>query len=254
MAYIRKGFIAFSQFKLDSLISGVSILIQQVAAFVGIWAILHTVGTIGGWSFYELALIYAFFLMARSLSELFFDGVWNIGNVYIRRGQFDLLLTRPASVFLQVAANRVEFSAMVVTISGALLCWICFYNLSLTVTPLTVLLVILFTILGTIINTAVYLIFNSLNFWLVQGNSIADFVQTIQEFAKYPIGVFARFISFTLSFVLPFAFTTYFPAAYLLGREGLWVLIAMPVITAAVCMAGALVWRAGLRSYNSTGS
>ena len=49
--------------------------------------------------------------------------------------------------------------------------------------------------MGTILNSSLYLIFNALNFWLVQGNEIAELIQTFREFAKYPINIFPAVFS-----------------------------------------------------------
>lgn len=61
------------------------------------------------------------------------------------------------------------------------------------------------------------------------------------------------------TFVLPLAFVNWLPASYVLGRPypldlpG-WVAFTPPLAAAACCALAGLAWRAGLRSYRSTGS
>ena len=109
-------------------------------------------------------------------------------------------------------------------------------------------------LLGTVINTAIYLFFNCLNFWIVQANEVASLIQTLRQFGKYPITVFPFFIRLILTGGIPFGFVAYYPAAYLLGKTSLpvpWLLVVEGVITVAVA---GMLWRRGLRSYNSTGT
>ncbi len=41
---------------------------------------------------------------------------------------------------------------------------------------------------------------------------------SFSEFAKYPITIYGKFIQAIITWLLPFAFTSFFPAAYLLGE------------------------------------
>ena len=76
-----------------------------------------------------------------------------------------------------------------------------------------------FLVMGTILNSSLYLIFNALNFWLVQGNEIAELIQTFREFAKYPINIFPAVFQVLFTVVIPFGFIGYYPAMYLLGKQ-----------------------------------
>lgn len=58
-----------------------------------------------------------------------------------------------------------------------------------------------------------------------------------------------------ITYVIPFAFTAYFPASYILrGGNPLWC-VGMTVPVAAALMAlGVFVWHRGIRAYESAGS
>ena len=62
-----------------------------------------------------------------------------------------------------------------------------------------------------------------------------------------------------VTFVVPLAFVNWLPALHILGRPdplGLpgWVDFASPAVAALCCVLAGAAWRAGLRSYRSTGS
>ncbi|MCL2421812.1 MAG: ABC-2 family transporter protein [Defluviitaleaceae bacterium] len=253
-AYVRRCILAFIQFRADALISVFSILISQFAAFVAVWAISRAIGDIGGWHFYDLTLVFSIFIIISALNQIFFDGVWNIGNVYVRRGMLDVLLTRPIPVLAQVVCQRMEIGAVSLAIAGASLLGYSLFMLDISVTLYTVLIIMLFIICGVAISTSLYLIANSINFWLVQGNEIADLVQLVQEFSRYPMGVFPTGIRLVFTFIMPFAFATYYPASILTGRmpgQAIWFVL----LAAVACVAAAaFVWCKGVKSYNGTGS
>lgn len=62
-----------------------------------------------------------------------------------------------------------------------------------------------------------------------------------------------------VTFVLPLAFVNWLPASYVLGRPypldlPTWVTYLSPLAAAVCCALAGVLWRAGLRSYRSTGS
>ena len=99
-----------------------------------------------------------------------------------------------------------------------------------------------------------YLIFNALNFWLVQGNEIADLIQTFREFAKYPINIFPAVFQVLFTVVIPFGFIGYYPAMYLLGKTKMCVPMWLLAVTLLFALASVLIWCCGMKKYDSTGT
>lgn len=76
---------------------------------------------------------------------------------------------------------------------------------------------------------------------------------------QYPPVVFAQELVRGMTFVLPLAFVNWVPASYVLGRPypldlPQWAAFMAPPVAAVCCVLAGLAWRAGLRSYRSTGS
>ena len=70
----------------------------------------------------------------------------------------------------------------------------------------------------------------------------------------YPLGAVKA-----LTFAVPVAFVNWYPALFVLDRPDPFGLpsalqLASPVAAAVLCLLASLAWRAGLRSYRSTGS
>ena len=74
-----------------------------------------------------------------------------------------------------------------------------------------------------------------------------------------PISIYPKVIQFVLTFVVPYAFVNFYPAYRFFGKtEGAAFPIRLPMITlilgAAMASVSYLIWRRGLRRYESIGA
>ena len=80
-----------------------------------------------------------------------------------------------------------------------------------------------------------------------------------RDFASYPVPVYSGWFRAVFAYARGFGFVAYQPALALLGRAdplGLpaWAGFISPVVALVAAGAAAVVWRAGIRHYRSTGS
>jgi ABC-2 type transport system permease protein len=105
-----------------------------------------------------------------------------------------------------------------------------------------------------------FVAFSCVQFWTSDASEFANaFTYGGNTVTQYPLTVFPRELVKGLTFVLPLAFVNWYPCLYLLGRPdpfGLpsWLQLASPVPAVVLGLLAALVWRAGVRHYTSTGS
>lgn len=80
-------------------------------------------------------------------------------------------------------------------------------------------------------------------------------LMTVREFAKYPITIYSPALQVFLSWILPLAFTSFYPATLFLDRQDyIPYAYLTPVIALLTWGMGTLVWNLGLRRYESSGS
>jgi ABC-2 type transport system permease protein len=99
----------------------------------------------------------------------------------------------------------------------------------------------------------------TLSFWHTRTGKLQDIVQGGgREMVSYPLGIYPSPVRALLTFVVPVALITYYPAQRLLGKSDE---AFSPVLSLATLPAGllllllaALFWRKGLGHYQSTGS
>lgn len=86
-----------------------------------------------------------------------------------------------------------------------------------------------------------------------------DMVYTIKSFVNYPITIFPRALQFFLTFLLPFAFINFYPAAMLLRKEipaGYPAILPYlpPAVGIVAFVLSIRLWNWGLGHYQGTGS
>ncbi|MCI8665068.1 MAG: hypothetical protein HFG82_00120 [Dorea sp.] len=251
--YQRRGFLEMTQYPTDTVIMIISLLLREAAGFIGILAIAYAAGGLGGWGVYEICLMFSMCALVESISMTFLDNVWEI-NRLVHQGRMDVFLVRPAPLFFQVLGDVAHYPALVSMVIYAGTMIFSMAQLGIGFSAGLLLFMAEYLVCGVLVNTGIYTIFNSLNFWIIQGEDVAVLVQTCREFAKYPIGAFPGIIQTVFTYVLPFGFVGYYPASYLTGKAGNWVLAGLPLSAAGVCLVAAIFWNLGTRTYDSTGT
>ncbi len=252
-AYLRIGFVTLVQYPADTVIWILSMLLREASGFIGIITIASVVGGLGNWGIYEICILFSICAIIEAIGQAFLDCVWNISSS-IRKGKLDVILVRPASPFVQLLGQRVHFQAVITMVIYIGILAYSMRQFGISGGVGTILFLLETIICGTLINTGLYTIFNSLNFWIVNGNDVAELVLTCREFAKYPLSVFPMMIRTFFTYMIPFGFMGYYPGAFLTGKTGAWVIWAMPLAAFGVASVAGLLWKAGLRGYNSTGT
>lgn len=77
----------------------------------------------------------------------------------------------------------------------------------------------------------------------------------VSDFAKYPITIYNNLIKSVITYIIPFAFTTFYPANYILTGENPFFSIGFTVVISIILMAiGVFLWNKGIKAYESSGS
>jgi ABC-2 type transport system permease protein len=74
-------------------------------------------------------------------------------------------------------------------------------------------------------------------------------------FGRYPLTIYNLFIQFLLSWIIPFAFASFYPTTHFLGRAEFTPLFRLvPLVALTFGLLARVVWDRGVRNYASTGS
>jgi ABC-2 type transport system permease protein len=227
--------------------------------FVAILLMFSQVDALGGYPLPEVAFLYGLSSVSFGLADLAIGSMDRLGR-RVRDGTLDTLLVRPAPVLAQVAADRFGLRRLGRVTQGALVLGYALIELDLQWTPVKLVLMPVMVLGGAGIFAAVFVGGAAFQFVAQDASEVQNaFTYGGTTLLQYPPTIFAKDLVRGVTFVLPLAFVNWVPAAYVLGRPlplGLpqWTAFASPLVAAVCCALAGVVWRAGLRSYRSTGS
>lgn len=228
--------------------------------FVAITIMFSHVDELGGFTLPEIALLYGSCSASLGLADLLLGNTDRIGS-RIRDGSLDTMLVRPVPVLAQVAADRFALRRLGRIAQGlGVLGWAISDLDQLHWTVAKVLMVPVMITAGAAIFGAVMVAGASFQFLAGDAAEVQNsFTYGGCTMLQYPPTVFAKDLLRGVTFIVPLAFVNWLPALYVLGRPdplGLpgWVAYASPLVAFVVFLPASLAWRAGVRSYRSTGS
>ena len=221
--------------------------------------IFGRVDALAGWSGIEVALLYGLAGIAFAVADLFASPVEYVAG-HIKAGTFDRFLLRPVSPLLQLWAGEFALrragrvvqpaAVLVIALAGADIEW----------TPVRVFLVPVALVSGTAVFASIWVITSSVAFWTVETQEFSSaFTYGGNHLTQYPLDVLGPWLRRLATFVVPLAFVSYFPAAYLLDKPeplGLprWSGLLCPIVAAGLVVMAWAVWNSAVRHYRSTGS
>ncbi len=107
---------------------------------------------------------------------------------------------------------------------------------------------------------ALFLIASIPVFWLVQGEGLRGILfGDMRSLSEYPMSIYGKSIQVVLTVVLPYAFVSFYPAQYFLGKNDVSIFhpalqFLSPLVAAVLFAAAYAFWGLGIAHYKSTGS
>jgi ABC-2 type transport system permease protein len=215
--------------------------------------------SVHGWAWRDIALLYGLDQLAFGLVRCFSRQIDNFDN-FIVTGDFDSFLMRPLPPLFHLLAARFEITEVGRLAGGIVVFALAARAAGVPFTAVNVAVALAAAVGGATILFSFILMVAAVSFWHTRSSKLQDMVQASgRAFAAYPLTIYPNGIRWFLTLALPLALVTYYPAQRLLGRNETGALL--PVLSVAAIPMGllflglaGLVWRAGLRHYQSTGS
>ena len=241
------------EYKTDFVIGIIGVFLTQALNIAFLWIIFSKIPTLYGWTLTQIAFIYGFSLIPKGIDHLLFDNLWNLGKRIIRNGQFDKYMLRPISPLFQVLIETFQLDAC-----GELIIGIALLIKTGNIVHWSLWKAALFIIaipFATLIYTSIKIIAASIAFWSKQSGSLMYIFYMLNNFAKYPVSIYNGTIRIIISFIIPFAFTAFYPASFFLtGNKGWFNIGGLITISILLFTLSLLIWHKGISVYESSGS
>ncbi len=256
---LAEYFLQYSKVRLayraDFLISILTTVIATVFGVATVWLIFARVPRLVGWSFYEILFLYGFSLVPMSLFNMLSINLYYFSETYIVEGKFDRVLLRPLNPLFQILFEQFRLESLSDTVLGVFLIVTCARRLGVALGPAEWLFLAAAAVCGCVIYLAIFLMLTCVSFWMEDRVGVIPPVYNMLTFGRYPLDIYNPFIKFFLSWIVPFAFATFYPTASLL-KQDVYRLYGylLPAVTAGFSLLALAVWNRGVRNYSSTGT
>lgn len=243
------------EYKMDFLIGLSGFVVSQSLGIILLGVIFQRIPSLNGWNFYEVLFIYAFAQIPRGLDHLYSDNLWIFSRRTIANSEFDRYLLKPINPLFHLLSEKFQTDAFGELITGIVLMVYADFYLKINISFIQILIAVLLIICGALIYTSIKLICASFAFFIRNSGSILQTFYSLSDFAKYSINVYNKVVSSIITFIIPFAFTAYFPAAYFLHKENVVVsVLGTILITCLFCIVSYGVWLKGIDCYEGAGN
>jgi ABC-2 type transport system permease protein len=244
-----------TQYRADVAIMIGGMALQEGATLLFIGVIFSNIQQLRGWTFAEVLMTYGLMSLARGLWNVLLDVPHRI-QWYIRSGELDYLLVRPAGVLFQIAGvgglnptslGRVLINIVAIVIAvrehGATPAW--WWALYLPAVVIS----------GVMLILSLYLLLACPSFWFTNVQSLLANLHLVSQLGQFPVTIFGPVLQFLLTWIFPFALIGFYPMAFLLRGDAYRFYGLLALVLGWVFLGLALAfWRVAIRHYQSTGS
>lgn len=215
--------------------------------------------TLGGWKAGDIAFLYGLSSVSFGLAHIIGGGFASFSQ-FIVRGEFDRLLTRPLSSFVQVLAADVQMRRLGTVIQGGVAFGVSAWLIDVPWSLGRVLYLPVTVLSATVLFTALFTLEATVCFWTTQATEVVNaFTYGGSNVALYPIHIFDVWMRRLFLFIVPLGLVIYAPALYILDKDDplglpIWSRFIAPLAAALFSVVAGAAWQTGVRHYRSTGT
>ncbi len=228
--------------------------------FAGFMVIFRNFESIAGWSKYEVLFMFTTSWVSYSFSCFFFWSPMKDMGELVRTGKFDLYLTRPIPPLLYMVLQQFQYT-FIPRLVFSLVFWLySMGRLSIAWSIPSLLFYVLNMLSAFVIFSAITVFTGTISFWAIKSEEIVSLLTNnnygLKNYTDYPLPVYSKGMQALLTFVVPYAFTGYYPVALLLGKSVEYPLLcyAPPLVALIAGFGSCAFWKSGLRHYGSAGA
>lgn len=247
------------QYRLSFWLNLVGTALITFLDFAAILILFHQVDALGDWSVAEVGVLYGISCVAFALADLIFGHLDQLPQM-IRMGEFDQVLVRPLGSLLQVIAADFALRRLGKLTQGLVVLALALAYADVPWTPGRAAMLVVAILAACAIFAGIWVALSTIVFWLIDSHEAVNaFTYGGNFLAQYPVNIFGPWLRRLVIYLIPLAFTAYFPALYVLDKEDPLGLprafqFASPAVAVATGLAGWALWRVAVRRYRSVGS
>ena len=242
------------EYRANFIVNTIMSLVWVAFAILGLKIFFFHRDQIGQWGYYEAMVVVGVYSFFNGFIEAVLQPNMSRIIEQIRLGTFDFVLIKPVNSQFMASLRNLSIWKLVDILIGAGICIYALVKIKASPDTSDVILALLFIFSGTVIVYSIWVMMVTTAFWFVRIDNITELFTAIFETGRFPVSVYPGWMRGVLTFVIPIAFITTFPAAALLGQAKTYLMIFSFVIATLLLIGSMLFWRLALRRYSSASS
>lgn len=245
---------AQAQYRVDFIVQLVLAGFWAVWHVAPLWLIFEIRPSVAGWTRPQAMLVMSAFLVLKAMIEgLIMPNLDQLVDG-VRSGTFDFILLKPADAQVLISFSKVLPAKLVDLAAGFGLAIWSIAALDPAPSSLAIGCGLVMLIAGALAIYALWLMVICTAFWWVKVDNLSFLFTSVFDAARWPITVFRGWVRAVLTFVLPVAIMTSFPAMAVLGRLSIEAGLGAWALAGTLLVASRFIWQRALRTYSSASS
>lgn len=249
---LKMSFKSQAQYPASFVLKCLVMFITYFCEFIATYFLISKIARVDNWSKYEIMLIYGMATIAYSTSRLFLNSMNNLPR-QLRTGQFLVKRIRPQSDLFCIMIEEIPIDRIGQVLLGVAITVLSFIHLKGSI---SVVWLIIYLITGTVIYSSIFVLCGSVSFWIVNARELLGvFTHGTLRAIVYPISIYSKLLRDVITYIVPVAFISYYPAIVILNKDAnihyiKWVNVLVCLVT---WMIATLVWKIGMKRYEGSG-
>lgn len=211
--------------------------------------------SIGGWSYYQTISMYFIARVMFDIDQaLTRSGLRMLAKGLVREGDLDFFLIKPMDSMFMVAIHKPIVYKLIAAFANLVLAIYFANKTGITLHVANYAWFSFLIIIGLILYFCLNLITLVPVFWFIRLSSLKEIIGKLSTAMRYPATVYPTTMKFLFFFVLPILVITYIPARTLFYPPSAVYIGYAIIITVIFFWLSRILWKLGLKKYNSASS
>jgi ABC-2 type transport system permease protein len=222
--------------------------------FVSVAVFFTQTDALGGWTYGQALVIVALFTIISGVTRFILEP--NVIKVVemVRTGTMDFVLTKPANSQFLATLRHAQYAGLADVAAGGAIMIFAMNQMQYSPNPIALVQFGIMLTSALAITYSIWLVMAALSFWFVKIESLSELFYALFDTARFPVTTYPGLVRLLLTFVLPVAFMTTFPAQAVLGLLDPATLLGSVGLAVALVLFSAWLWQRAVLSYSSASS
>ncbi len=240
-------------YKTNFVIKSLSLVLGDFISPLLAILIYNTTLGIPGWSLEQFILFQGTLILISGLTHFLLIMIPYKIIDEIREGTFDKYLIKPYNTLLFFSFSSVNIGGLAETFTGIVLVTWSMIKLDLSIFSFNFLVYIFLIIIGFLFAYSLMVLIAALSFLVVKSEALVSLFFRVLDLARYPVQIYGTGFRFFLTFLVPVAVMSTYPASSLVFGLDYKSVIGAIISVSLFLFISVYLWKKAMMKYSSAG-